>query len=134
MILLNPEARPMHTLFDVVLVALYAVIWLIVEFVRLPRVRASMAAAPPGARAAEYYKTVAVQWMLAGLLFVRLWAGHRPASSIGLNLPHGVLGWVVSAVGCAAMLWLLQQQARATSSERGRAALARQLSTIAWWL
>ena len=125
----------MHTPIDVALVLLYAVVWVVVETVRLPQARARMAHAPLGARAREYYSTMLIQWGLAGAVFARLALGHRPASAIGLALPHGGVAWTGTAVALALVLWLLRKQSRgATGSERARAAMSRQLAKIAWML
>jgi membrane protease YdiL (CAAX protease family) len=125
----------MHTAVDIALVLLYAVVWVVVEIVRLPKARARMERAPLGARAREYYWTMALQWGLAGAVFARLALGHLPASTIGLNLPRGPVGWAGTAVALALVGWLLRMQSRtATGSERGRAAISRELSKIAWML
>jgi membrane protease YdiL (CAAX protease family) len=125
----------MHTLVDVALVLLYAVVWVVVEIVRLPKARERMSAAPPGARAKEYYSTMLIQWALAGRVLARLAFGHRPAAAIGLALPHGAVGWVVTALALAMVGWLLNQQSRgATGSDRARASMSKALAKIAWML
>ncbi len=124
----------MNTWFDLALVLLYAVGWFVVEWLRLPAVRVRMAAAPPGARANEYLVTIVVQWILAGLVVARLVLGHRPLAAIGLGLPHGFVGWGVTAAAIALVLWLTRAQAQAARSERGRAAIARAVAGMAWWL
>jgi len=124
----------MHSTFDVALVLLYAVAFMIVEYVRLPATRARMAAAPLGSRVREYATTMACLWVLAGLVFVRLAVGHVPAAAIGLALPHSPLGWGVTALGIGLAWWGTEQQARATRSERGRAAIARSVAQFEWFL
>src|SRR5690349_14690869 len=125
----------MHTLVDVALVLLYAVIFVVVETLRLPQTRARMYAAPLGARAKEYYFTMLMEWALAGLVFARLAFGHLPAAAIGLTLPHGAVGWIVTALALALVGWLLRKQSRgAQKSDRARASMARALAKMAWML
>lgn len=124
----------MHTPVDIALVVLYSVVWLAVEMWRLPHTRARMERAPLGARAREYFMTMAAQWALAFAVLARLVATGTPLAAIGLRAPQGWIGWAVSAAATALTLWLLALQARAALSERGRAALARQLASIAWMM
>jgi len=124
----------MHTPFDLALVALYCVIWVAVEMWRLPHTRARMAGAPLGARAGEYFTILATEWALVVALLGRLlWTG-TPVAAVGLRLPQGFLAWAASVAAIALTLWLLALQQRATRSERGRAAIARQLGHLGWFL
>jgi membrane protease YdiL (CAAX protease family) len=93
-----------------------------------------MERAPLGGRVREYATTMAIEWALTIAVLARLALGGLPLSGIGLAWPHGLVGWAVSAAAVALTLWLLGQQSRVTESERGRAALARQLSGIAWMM
>jgi membrane protease YdiL (CAAX protease family) len=124
----------MHQTFDLVLVSIYAVLWPAIELWRLPHVRARMERAPLGGRVVQYASTMAIEWALALAVLARLVLGHRPLALIGLALPHTVLGWVVSAAALALTLWMLHLQSLATGSERGRAAIARQLSRMGWMM
>lgn len=124
----------MHTPFDVVLVAIYCVVWVAVATWQLPHTRAWMTDAAPGARSREYVTIMAAEWALAFAVLGRLMWTATPIAEIGLRLPRGILGWAVTAAGLALTLWLLRLQDRGTKSERGRASIRRQLAHIAWFM
>ena len=120
---------------DLGFVAAFAGAWPAYEnFVRLPRVRAEIAAQGGSRRVREYRITMAQQWTLVALAFVLIASRGRSWSSVGLVLPNGAgLGWTVGIVAAVlAFLWF--QHRAATGTDAGRAAVARQLAPLRWLL
>jgi membrane protease YdiL (CAAX protease family) len=120
---------------DLGFVAAFAGAWPAYEnFVRLPRVKAEIAASGGPRRIREYRLTMLQQWSLVAIGLALVAFGRRSWESVGLVLPHGAgLVWtlgIVFAIG--ALLWV--QARAATGSDAARDAVRRQLAPLRWLL
>jgi membrane protease YdiL (CAAX protease family) len=124
----------MHWL-DLGFVATFAGAWPAYEnFVRLPRVRAEIAAQGGPRRVREYRITMAQQWTLVALAFVLMAVSGRSWDSVGLVWPSGAGLWWSSGALALIGVFLFVQHRAATGSEAARAAVARQLVPLRWIL
>ena len=124
----------MHTWFDSLFVAAYAVAWPFYDTrYRLPRVRAAIEGGDASRRVREYRFVMLLEWTLTAIAIALVLYGTRPLSSIGLRWPTGPgLGWTIAIVGAGVALLALQHHA-ATGSDAGRAAVRRQLASMRWF-
>ena len=124
----------MHWL-DLGFVATFAGAWPAYEnFVRLPRVRAEIAAQGGPRRVREYRTIMLQEWVLVAVAAVLMITGGRSWSSIGLVLPQGAgLLWSVALVALI-VAFLVVQYRTATGSDAARAAVGRQLAPLRWLL
>lgn len=95
------------------------------------RVRAGV----PNALAAEYRRTMLIQWILTAGLVALWWTAERPAVALGFAVPGGVrllVGGTVTGLGLA--LLYVQWRAVTGLDEKGLEGLRAQMASVAEFL
>jgi membrane protease YdiL (CAAX protease family) len=124
----------MHNGFDIGFVVALTLLWPLYDYLIFPRTKRRMAGAPVGERGRHYLGAMVAQWAFTAVAIALTIAGGRASASIGLRLPSGWgLAWSLVVLGLVIVLLIVQSRA-AFGSERGRAALRKQLLGFGWLL
>ena len=119
---------------DLVLVALFAIIWpLYGATLGRKYLQAAVAAGTPGARRAAYIDTIFFQWMFAALAAAAALEHGLSAEALRLLPPVGA-GLAVSVGAIVLGIALIVLNGRSATSPAGIAALRKAVQPLAWFL
>lgn len=119
------------TYMDAVIILIAGVLVPIHGWLSFPRIRDLVRRGGGPMRIRAYRSTIAMQWLVLGLVIVAWINGERSAADLGLVWPATAWGAVVGVAGVAVLAALLTAQVWAVKSRpKLRRAVARQLQNV----